>query len=90
MVWVAVEYRVLVVDELWGLVGLGIAPFFDWGGAWYADEAARLGSDVGLALRFGPTRSVRGSVTEIALGYRFGEGFTGSRWALAVRKGLEF
>lgn len=90
MVSVAVEHRVLVVDELWGLVGLGVAPFFDWGGAWYADQAARLGGDAGLALRLGPTRSIRGGVTEFAVGYRFGEGFRGSRWAVAVRNGLEF
>src|SRR5213593_125839 len=77
MLWLALEDRILVRDELWGLVGLGIAPFFDYGGAWYADEPARLGGDVGLALRMGPTRSVHGDVAEFAVGYRFGQAWTG-------------
>ncbi len=91
MVWVAVENRVLVADDLWGLLGVGVAPFFDYGGAWYADERARLGGDVGLALRLGPTRAVHGSVTEFAVGYRFGEGVVpGHRWALTIREGIGF
>src|SRR6266576_142861 len=48
MVWLALEDRLLVRDELWSLVGVGIAPFFDYGGAWYADEPARLGDVVVL------------------------------------------
>jgi hypothetical protein len=90
MLWLALENRILVSDELWGLVGLGVAPFFDYGGAWYADEGSRLGGNVGIALRLGPTRAVRGHAGEIALGYRFGQGFSGSRWAVAVRKGVVF
>ena len=91
MVWVAVENRVLVADDLWGLLGVGVAPFFDYGGAWYADERARLGGDVGLALRLGPTRAVHGSVTEFAVGYRFGDGVVpGRRWALTIREGIGF
>jgi hypothetical protein len=90
MVWLALEDRVLVRDELWGLVGVGVAPFVDYGGAWYADEPARLGGDVGLSLRMGPTRAVHGDVGEFALGYRFGTGFSGGRWAFAVRKGVTF
>src|SRR3989454_241342 len=91
MAWLALEDRILVTDEVWGLVGVGLAPFLDWGGAWYADEGSRLGGDVGIALRLGPTRAVRGDVGEIALGYRFGAGFRpGSRWAVAVRKGVAF
>ena len=90
MVWLVLEDRVLVSDELWGLVGVGVAPFLDYGGAWYADERARLGGDVGLSLRFGPTRAVRGDVGEFAIGYRFGQGVTGSRWGVSIRKGLAF
>src|SRR5207302_1214019 len=51
---------------------------------------SRVGSDVGLALRFGPTRAVRGDVAEFAVGYRFGEGFSGSRWGFAIRKGVTY
>ena len=87
MAWLAFEDRILVAEDLWGMVGLGIAPFVDYGGAWYADEAARLGGNAGLALRFGPTRAVRGDAGELAVGYRFG---TGTGWAIALRKGFSF
>ena len=91
MVWLAFENRILVADDVWGLLGVGVAPFFDYGGAWYADERARLGGDVGLALRLGPTRAVHGSVTEFAVGYRFGDGVApGKRWALTIREGIGF
>jgi hypothetical protein len=34
---------------------------------------------------------VRGDVTEIAIGARFGPAnFSGSRWAVAIRKGVAF
>jgi len=90
MVWLALEDRLLIRDELWGLVGVGVAPFFDYGGAWYAADPVRLGGDVGLSLRLGPTRAIHGDVGEFALGYRFGKGFAGSHWAIAVRKGIAF
>lgn len=89
--WLAFEDRVLVHDELWGLVGVGLAPFADWGGAWYADERARTGGDVGVSLRLGPTRAVRGDAAEFALGWRFGAGVgSADHWAFALRKGFRF
>ena len=94
MLWVAFEDRALVADEAWGLVGIGLAPFLDYGGAWYPGrEPARLGGDVGLSLRIGPTRAVRGDVAEIAVGYRFwGSGFAAppGRWGLTIRKGVVY
>ncbi len=90
MAWGTIENRILVIDDLWGLMGLGLAPFVDWGGAWYEDEPSRFGVTTGLSLRLGSTRSTRGSTGEFALGYRFGEGFSGGGWALAIRRGFEF
>jgi hypothetical protein len=90
MAWLALEDRVLVADDLWGLMGVGVAPFLDYGGAWYSDEPARLGGAVGVSLRIGPTRAVRGDVGEFAVGYRFGKGVTGSRWGFAIRKGVRY
>ena len=88
--WLAFEDRILVADEILGLMAVGLAPFFDYGGAWYGDEPARQGGDAGLALRFGPTRAVRGDAAEMAFGYRFGQGMQGKRWAFTVRKGFSF
>ena len=90
MVWLAVEHRILVKDDLWGLLGVGVAPFLDYGGAWYANERAREGGDVGLSLRLGPTRATYGEVSELAVGYRFGEGFGNKHWAVTIRKGITF
>lgn len=97
MMWLALEDRLLIADDVWGLMGVGVAPFLDYGGAWYdADgfgyrrEAARLGGAVGVSLRIGPTKAARGDVAEFAVGYRFGEGFSGSRWGVAIRKGVRY
>ncbi len=90
-VWLVVEDRILVADDVAGLVGVGLAPFVEWGGAWDDDESPRIGGDVGLALRLGPTRAVRGDVQEIAFGWRFGASVpTGARWELSFRRGMSF
>src|SRR5256885_13655042 len=81
MVWVALEDRVVVKDEVWGLFGVGVAPFLDYGGAWYDYESTRIGGDAGLALRLGPTRLTITDVGQFALGYRFGQGFSGRHLA---------
>jgi len=88
MVWLALEDRILLVDNIMGLMAMGVAPFLDYGGAWYGD-ATRLGGNVGIALRVGPTRAVRGEAAELAFGYRFGAGVD-RRWGLTLRKGVVF
>ena len=91
MTWLAFEDRVLVATNLWGMVGLGLAPFVDYGGAWFAGDTSRVGGDAGLALRFGPTRAVRGDAGELAVGYRFGSApGLAKGWALALRRGFNF
>jgi len=86
LVYAMVEDRLVITDQLWGVVGVGLAPYLEYGGAWYAgSEAARLGGDVGLALRIGSPRSVRGDVGEFAVSYRYRR-FSGGPWALTVRK----
>lgn len=87
LVYAMFEDRVLLSDELFGVLGIGAAPYVEYGGAWYAGlEPARLGGDVGVALRLGSPRSVRGDVAEIAVSYRFGDGFSGGPWALSFRR----
>lgn len=87
--WVVAEDRFLIANDVLGLVGVGLAPFAEWGGAWWSYERPRAGGDVGLALRLGSTRSTRGEVTEIAVANRFGAGFTGGRWALVIRQAVD-
>jgi hypothetical protein len=88
--WVVAEDRVLVARSFLGLFGLGLAPFAEWGGAWYDSERPRAGGDVGLALRLGSTRSTRGEVTEISVANRFGQGVSGGRWAVTFREAVDF
>lgn len=90
-VWMTFEDRIVLDGDFYGMVGIGVAPFVDWGGAWYADQRMRTGGNVGLALRLGPTRATRGDPAEIAVGVRYGAGIRpGSRWALTLRRALRF
>ena len=104
-VWFTFEDRIVLNEQAFGIVGVGVAPFFDWGGAWYGDEPVwpgkdtllllreprRTGADAGLALRLGPTRAVRGDVSEFAVGYRFGGPTNAPHgWALSIRRGIHF
>ena len=88
--WFVLEDRILVADGILGLMAMGVAPFLDYGGAWFDNEPARQGGDAGLSLRLGPTRAVRGDVVEMAFGYRFGQGILGKRWTFTLRKGFSF
>jgi len=90
MTWFVFEDRILLADNILGLMAFGLAPFLDYGGAWYADEPARQGGDAGISLRLGPTRAVRGEAAEFAFGYRFGQGVRGKRWGISLRKGFSF
>jgi hypothetical protein len=91
LVWFTVEDRIVIDDDFYGLMGIGLAPFFDWGGVWFMDEEPRTGGNVGLALRLGPTRATQGDPAEISFGARFGAGVTNrNRWALTIRRALRF
>jgi hypothetical protein len=89
-VWVALEQRAFVFDNILGLMGIGFTGFLDYGGAWYADRPRRLGGDVGLGLRFGSLRSIGNNTGRFDVGYRFGEGWGTKRWAVSFGSGFAF
>jgi hypothetical protein len=89
-VWGIAEHRIFLVDALLGLVGLGMAGFVDYGGAWYPDESPRVGGDVGLGLRSGGTASTGPNVGRLDLAYRFGDGWSGGRWVVSFGTAFEF
>ncbi|GBD31845.1 Outer membrane protein assembly factor BamA [bacterium HR33] len=89
-VWATLEHRWFAWDEVVGLLGVGFAAFFDYGGAWYRDQPARLGGNVGLGLRLGATRATGSNVGRIDLAYRFGQGWSGSRWVVSVGRSYTF
>jgi hypothetical protein len=88
--FVAAEARWAVVEELGGLVGVGLAAFAEHGGAWFDGEPRRTGTDVGAGLRLGPSRTAAGSVLRIDLARRLRRGEVAAAWVLSVGEGLTF
>ena len=84
------EYRVTVVDDFLGLVGLGIAGFVDHGGAWYSGSPRRTGTDAGLGLRLGASRSTDTDALRFDLARRFGNDAQKAGWVVIVGKGFVF
>lgn len=84
------EYRYTVVDNLGGVVGLGIAGFVDHGGAWYAGSRRRVGWDAGVGLRVGASRSSDTPALRFDLARRFANDVEPSGWVLTVGKGFAF
>ena len=89
-VFATAEYRYTVVDDLWGMVGLGLAGFVDHGGAWYAGSRRRLGWDAGVGLRVGASRSSDTPALRFDLARRFANDVEGAGWVVTVGKGFAF
>lgn len=89
-VWGSLEHRAFLVDETLGLLGLGLAGFVDYGGAWFANQGARVGGDIGGGLRFGSVRATGPNIGRIDLAYRFGDGFDSGRWIVLFGRGFFF
>lgn len=84
------EYRVTVVDDFLGMVGLGLAGFADHGGAWYAGSPRRTGWDAGVGLRLGASRSTDTEALRFDLARRFANDAQGAGWVVTVGKGFVF
>lgn len=84
------EYRRTIFRNLLDLVGVGLAGFVDYGGAWYAGSPRRTGTDAGIGLRLGASRSSAVEALRIDLARRFANDAQGAGWVLVVGKGLTF
>ncbi len=84
------EYRYTITDQLLRSMGLGLAAFADYGGAWYAGSRRRTGYTVGLGLRFGVTIDTGLEPLRVDLGRVGGAGLARDRWELAIGKGFVF
>lgn len=84
------EYRYTLKDELWKVVGIGVAGFVDYGGAWYDGAPRRSGWDAGIGLRLGASRAAGVEAIRIDLTRRFATDIEGAGWLLVVGKGLTF
>jgi hypothetical protein len=89
-IFATAEYRYTVVDNLGGMVGLGIAGFVDHGGAWYAGSRRRVGWDAGVGLRVGASRASDTPALRFDLARRFANDAEPSGWVLTVGKGFAF
>jgi hypothetical protein len=89
-VFLSAEYRYTISDDLFRLVGLGIAGFVDHGGAWYAGEPRRTGWDAGVGLRLGASRSSDTDALRFDLAHRFANDVDQAGWVLTVGKGFAF
>ncbi len=84
------EDRVLLTEELIGLLSVGVAPFVDVGGAWYPGDGRLHGGNAGIALRFGPTRAASGEVLELAGGWRWSSDRSTGGWAVSFGTAYRF
>jgi hypothetical protein len=89
-IFATAEYRYTVVDDLAGLVGLGIAGFVDHGGAWYSGSPRRVGWDAGIGLRVGASRASDTPALRFDLARRFANDVEEAGWVLTVGKGFAF
>ncbi|MEP7225804.1 MAG: POTRA domain-containing protein [Gemmatimonadales bacterium] len=89
-VFLTAEYRYTIVDDLFNMVGLGVAGFVDHGGAWYAGSRRRLGWDAGIGLRVGASRSSVTDALRFDLARRFANDVESAGWVLTVGKGFAF
>ncbi|MFQ5679842.1 MAG: hypothetical protein ACE5HP_10345 [Gemmatimonadota bacterium] len=90
---VTLEHRWYARDRILDLFGVGLSGFLDYGGAWFEDQAARAGGNVGAALLIGWPLRATPIVTELSAGYLFGGGIGATRrrrFAVSLGTGLRF
>jgi len=87
---VAAEYRWTFVENLGGLLGMALGTFVDYGGAWYAGESPRTGTDFGAGLRFGPSRSANPVLFRLDLAYRVEAAPFAAGWSIVFGEGFTF
>ena len=89
-VFLSAEYRLTLAEDLFRMVGLGVAGFVDHGGAWYAGERRRTGWDAGVGLRVGASRSSDTDALRFDVAHRFANDVEPAGWVLTVGKGFAF
>lgn len=90
VVFATAEWRWVVVPELARMIGIGLATFADYGGAWFAGEARRTGTSFGVGLRLDFTRSGDPSVVRIDLAHHSPTNGDSGGWVVVVGKGFAF
>ncbi|MFV1987839.1 MAG: hypothetical protein ACC682_11200 [Gemmatimonadota bacterium] len=87
----SLEHRVYAWDKLFNIVGIGFAGFLDWAGAWYSDQEARKGGNIGVSLLVGSALSAVAQNGTLNIGYLFGNDVPeGSRIGVSFIAGFVF
>jgi hypothetical protein len=89
-IFATAEYRYTISDDIAGLMGLGVAGFVDYGGAWYSGSPRRTGWDAGIGLRIGASRSTDTPALRFDLARRFANDVEDAGWVITVGKGFAF
>jgi hypothetical protein len=86
------EDRVLIAEDLYGLLSLGLVSFLDAGTTWVAGEhrQARLRLAGGFGLRLQGSRTSGRLVTRIDAGYPLAGGEPGEGWIVSFAAGQAF
>lgn len=84
------EYRWTAAEDLWEVIGIGLAGFVDHGGAWYSGSRRRIGTDAGVGIRLGPSRTAEGGSLSIDLARRFATDVQRAGWAVVVSRVTRF
>jgi hypothetical protein len=84
------EYRWTAAEDLGNVMGLGLAGFVDHGGAWYSGAVRRTGTDAGVGIRLGPSRTAEAASLSIDVARRFGTDAQPAGWAVVVSRVTRF
>lgn len=84
------EYRWILTEEFLSVMGIGLAAFGDYGGAWFDGTPSRTGTDFGVGLRLGPSRVAGEPPLRIDLAYRLANDVEGKGWVVVIQKGFPF
>lgn len=84
------EYRYIFGEDVMKALDIGVAGFVDHGGAWYATQERRTGTNVGIGLRLAASRGADANPTRLDLAYRFKNDQEKAGWVFVVASGLVF
>jgi hypothetical protein len=84
------EVRRLLWPRVFGVMGVGLAAYVDYGGAWWTGSPVRTGTDIGLGLRLGQLRASRAVLSRIDLSWRFANGAEPAGWVVSLGRGFVF
>ncbi len=88
--WGTLEHRWYALPTILDQFGLGIAGYFDFGGAWFADQEPRWGSELGIGLRTSSRLGPAAESGRIDLGYLIGPGLSGNRVVISAGSSIRF